>query len=236
MTESMAYGFIAALIFNVLETMARKPSSAELSQGSLALTPIVPYHGYDSQYRVNYQSAPRAQTLPAVMVTRKAANDETDLPPYERLAFAAEVSIRYHARRKGHFEQTFKVMMLGVILLSGWAFLLGLAEKAFLGLGVIGLAAGTLVWNITARAREHDVLRSEYQTLLDQIRLNDQPNEQDIKNWRHLRHRIQTKEPPVFWAVANDCYYEVARAWDLEPRDRGTPPLMLRPFINWFRF
>jgi hypothetical protein len=105
-----------------------------------------------------------------------------------------------------------------------------------LGIGVIGLAGATLVWNITARSREHDVLRSEYQTLLDQIRLTPQPSEQDLKNWRHLRQRIQTKEPPVYWAVANDCYYDVARAWDLEPKDRGTPPIMLRPFINWFRF
>ena len=215
-------------------------SQNEYTQATLDLTPIVPYQGFGSDYRVNYQTqnsaSKRAQTLPAVLVARKAANDETDLPPYERLAFASEVSIRYHARRKTHFEHVFKTMMFGVIMLAGWAFLLGLTQKAVLGIGVIGLAGATLVWNITARSREHDVLRSEYQTLLDQIRLTPQPSEQDLKNWRHLRQRIQTKEPPVYWAVANDCYYDVARAWDLEPKDRGNPPIMLRPFINWFRF
>jgi hypothetical protein len=218
--------------------MARRNSSSELQQDSLALTPIVPYQGFGgTDYHVHYQSKRvAAETLPSTLVTRKAANDETDLPAYERLAFAAEVSIRYHARRKTHFENVFKLMMLGVILLSGWAFLLGIVEKAYLGLGVIGLAAGTLVWNVTARAREHDVLRSEYQTLLDQIRLTNEPSVQDIKNWRHLRQRIQTKEPPIYWAVANDCYYEVARSWDIEPRDRGTPPILLRPFMNWFQF
>lgn len=208
-------------------------------QDSLALTPIVPYQGFGgTDYTVHYESKKdKIASPPSIQFPhRKAANDETDLPAYDRLAFAAEVSIRYHARRKNHYDSMFKIMMLGVILLSGWAFLLGIAEKAFIGLGVIGLAASTLVWNITARAREHDVLRSEYQTLLDQIRLCGMPSEQDIKNWRHLRQRIQTKEPPIYWAVANDCYYEVARAWDLDPKDRGTLPLLLKPFINWFRF
>lgn len=164
------------------------------------------------------------------------ANDERDLSGYDRLAFATEVSIRYHNRRKQHYETAFRMMMLGVIVLAVGAFVFGAAEKTMLGLGVIGLAAATLVWNVTQKSREHDVLRSEYQTLLDQIRLTHVPDEKDLMNWRNLRLRIQSKEPAVYWAVANDCYYEVARAWDLKPEERGLPPIMLRPFMNWFRF
>ena len=217
--------------------MPPSPSTNENLQGSFYLSPLVPYGSAHEHYRVNYETkSSRHYTLPAQLVARKAANDETDLPPYERLAFAAEVSIRYHARRKHHYEQLFKLMMFGVILCAAVAFMSGLGQKILLGMGVIGLAAGTLVWNITAHSREHDVLRSEYQTLLDQIRLAPQPAEQDLKNWRHLRQRIQIKEPPVYWAVANECYYDVARAWGLEPRERALPPLLLRPFINWFRF
>jgi len=144
--------------------------------------------------------------------------------------------VRYHNRRKQHFDMAFRLMMLGVIVMGAAGFMLGLSEKIWMGLGVIGLAAGTLVWNVTARAREHDVLRSEYQTLLEQIRLTPEPSPTDIRNWRSLRLRIQMKEPAVYWAVANDCYYEVSRAWGLEPRERPMPPVMLRPFMNWFRF
>lgn len=164
------------------------------------------------------------------------ANDERDLSGYDRLAFATEVSIRYHNRRKQHYETAFRMMMLGVIIMAVSAFLFGTEQKALLGIGIIGLAAATLVWNVTQKSREHDVLRSEYQTLSDQIRLTQTPDEQDLLNWRNLRLRIQSKEPAVYWAVANDCYYEVARAWDLKPEQRGLPPLMLRPFMNWFRF
>ncbi len=191
----------------------------------------------DYQYTVDYQKPKaRVDAVPAVEVKRRAANDERELSAFDRLAFATEVSIRYHARRKNHYEHSFKMMMFGVILLTTSAFMFGASDKALMGLAIIGLAAGTLVWNVTARAREHDVMRSEYQTLLDQIRLTHYPTEQDIRNWRHLRQRIQIKEPPVYWAVANDCYYDVARSWGLKPQDRGMPPLMLRPFINWFRF
>jgi hypothetical protein len=201
--------------------------------------------GYRFQYSKTHNSgfwsagpAPEGdvdRTVPHIVVP-KAANDEESLDSYDRLAFAAEVSVRYHNRRKHHFDTTFRLMMMGVIVMAAAGMMLGVGQKIWMGLGAIGLAAGTLVWNVTTRAREHDVLRSEYQTLLEQIRSTPEPTAQDIRNWRNLRLRIQIKEPPVYWAVANDCYYDVARAWGLEPRQRPQPPVMLRPFINWFRF
>ncbi len=178
---------------------------------------------------------PQNEHAPHVVIPQPA-NDESSLDSYDKLAFATEVSVRYHNRRKQHFDTAFRLMMLGVIVMGAAGFMFGLSEKLWMGLGIIGLAAGTLVWNVTARAREHDVLRSEYQTLLEQIRLTTEPTPQDVRNWRSLRLRIQMKEPAVYWAVANDCYYEVCRAWGLEPRERPMPPVMLRPFMNWFRF
>lgn len=187
------------------------------------------------QFKEESDDFPSDDPSPRLIIP-KPANDERDLSAYDRLAFASEVSIRYHNRRKQHYETAFRIMMLGVIVLTVSAFVFGAAHKALLGLGVIALAAATLVWNVTQKSREHDVLRSEYQTLLDQIRTTREPHEHDVMNWRNLRLRIQSKEPAVYWAVANDCYYEVARAWDLRPEERGLPPVMLRPFMNWFRF
>ena len=186
-------------------------------------------------FRPESDEIPSDESAPRLVIPRPA-NDERDLSAYDRLAFATEVSIRYHNRRKQHYETAFRMMMLGVIVMAVSAFVFATAQKTMLGLGIIGLAAATLVWNVTQKAREHDVLRSEYQTLMDQVRMTRMPDEQDLINWRTLRLRIQSKEPAVYWAVANDCYYEVARAWDLKPEQRGLPPLMLRPFMNWFRF
>lgn len=166
----------------------------------------------------------------------KPANDETDLSACDRLIFATEVSIRYHNRRKQHYENAFRVMMMGVIVMAVGAFVFAAAQKAVFGLGVIALAAATLVWNVTQKAREHDILRNDYQSLHDSIRNTTAPDEKDVRRWRNMRLRTQSKEPPVYWAVANDCYYETARAWGLKPEHRGLPPVMLRPFINWFRF
>ena len=162
--------------------------------------------------------------------------DETGLDPCERLAFATEVSIRYHKRRHTHYDAAFRLMMLSVVLLTAFAFMGGASSRAVLGLSIIGLAAGSVLWNITGLSRLHDVLCNEYQHLLEMIRLNATPQPNDLRNWRSVRLRIQAKEPPVFWAVANDCYYDVARAWHLEPKRREKLPLMLRPFMNWVRF
>jgi len=164
------------------------------------------------------------------------ANDETSLTPCDRLAFATEVSIRYHKRRHTHYDSAFRMMMLAIVVLASFAFMGGVSARAMLGLSVIGLAAGSVLWNVTGLSRLHDVLCSEYQHLLELIRLNTSPGPGDVRNWRNVRLRIQSKEPPVFWAVANECYYDVARAWHLEPKKREKLPLMLRPFMNWVRF
>lgn len=164
------------------------------------------------------------------------ANDETSLPPGERLAFATEVSISYHKRRHTHYDSAYRLIMMSIILLTAFAFTSGVDSRSILGLSIIGLAAGSVLWNITGLSRVHDVLCSEYQHLLELIRHTATPEERDIRNWRSVRMRIRSKEPPVFWAVANECYYDVAHAWHLEPKKREQLPLMLRPFRNWFRF
>lgn len=196
--------------------------------------------------RRKYQSAPHekndashtqeAKTLPE-LVAYQTKHREADLNVYDRLIFAIEMSIRYHSRRHAHYEQVFRLMMFGIILLSAFAFVAAASSsRVVLGLCIIGLALGTFVWNITHSSRLHDVIRGEYQSLLENIRLYTQPTEEDIRHWRNQRLRIRSKEPPLFWAVADDCYFETANHWDIEPQARDKLPVMLRPFKNWFRF
>lgn len=162
--------------------------------------------------------------------------DETSLTPYDRLAFATEISILYHTRRHAHYDNVFRMMMLSIIVLSGFAFVSGVDARAILGLSIIGIAAGSVIWNVTQLSRLHDVLRSEYQGLMEMIRMTPAPRNHDLRLWRNMRLRIRQKEPAIYWAVANECYYDAARAWELEPKKREGLPLMLRPFKNWFRF
>lgn len=203
------------------------------------------YEGKTSQsewtkrkYRSANDSQPKQKPQPEVLpelYARDVARTEDELSVYDRLIFAIEVSLRYHSHRHKHYENVFRTMMLAIVCLSAFAFMTASNTRVFLGLCIIGLAAGTFVWNVTHLSRLHDVIRGQYQSLLEHIRLHEEPTAHDIRHWRNIRLKIRAKEPAVFWAVSDDCYYETVRAWDLEPKHRDKLPLVLRPFKNWFR-
>lgn len=183
------------------------------------------------------EDPPKKKTEHAQQVAQpRAANDEKILSPYDRLMFATDVSIRYHNRRKTHYENVFKLAMTGVVIMAFGTLTASFGGRIWLLAGVAALGLGTLVWNISTRSREHAVISTEYQSLAEMIRQTQFPADNDIRNWRNMRQRIHAKEPPVFWAVMNDCYFETARAWGMRPKQRGLPPVWLRPFVNWIRF
>jgi hypothetical protein len=164
-----------------------------------------------------------------------AVNDEPLFTPLDKLTMATQVSMRYHESRKRHYDGIYKTMVFGIMLLGAASFMAGFSEWKFLSMGVLALSGMLMVWNFSQKARDHDLLRVQYKNLLDNIRLNPHPTTQDIYNWRTLRMNIQAQEPPVFWAIANDCYYDVARAWDLNPERRQTLPWYLRLLSPWIR-
>ena len=178
---------------------------------------------------------PSQEVLPE-LIAYNTVHHESELSVYDRLIFAIEMSIRYHSRRHTHYEHVFKLIMFTIILLSAFAFVAASSSRVVLGLCIMGLALGTFVWNITHSSRLHDVIRGEYQSLLENIRLYTHPSHEDVRHWRNQRLRIRAKEPPLFWAVADDCYYETANHWDIEPQARERLPVLLQPFKNWFRF
>lgn len=156
--------------------------------------------------------------------------------PGDHLAFLNQISVRYHARRQQHYDTVFRCMMLGMIFVASLVIAAGWHNRIWLGTGLVTLLAGVLVWNVTGKARQHDVLRSQYQSLLDDMQTQKDPSEDMLEMWHQRRQRLQTKEPPVYWAVANDCTYDVARLWGLRPKQRGLPPIWARFLMNWFRF
>jgi hypothetical protein len=168
-----------------------------------------------------------------------AVNDEPLFTPLDKLTMATQVSMRYHESRKRHYDGIYKAMVFGIMALGAASFVAGFSEWKYISMGVLGLSGMLMVWNFNHKAREHDLLRVQYKNLLDNIRLTPKPNPQDIYNWRTLRMNIQSQEPPVFWTVANDCYYDVARAWDLNPHNlaeqRKNLPWLLRALSHWIR-
>lgn len=192
-------------------------------------------HGFEDQFRPHSDEKIqyRADTTP-VPVQQPPANDDA-LAGLDKMMLSSEISMRYHKRRKQHFDGVYKVVVFSTLMLSAAAFLLNLTHKGLIGFAVIGLGAVSMVWNFSHKAREHDVLVNQYQQLLDIIRLTHQPTADHMKQWRVQRMAIQSKEPPIYWAVMNDCTYDVARAWDLKPKKNGCP-MILRPFMHWIRF
>lgn len=191
-------------------------------------------HGFEETFRpqTDEKIQYRAETTPAAIP--QPANDE-GLSAVDRLVLSSEISMRYHKRRKQHYDGVYKALVFTTLMLSAAAFLLNMTHQGLIGFAVIGLGALSMVWNFSHKAREHDVLVNQYQQLLDGIRMTHVPTADHVKQWRTQRMSIQSKEPPIYWAVMNDCTYDVARAWDLKPKKKGTP-MLLRPLMHWIRF
>lgn len=134
------------------------------------------------------------------------------------LIFGIEKSIRYHQRRRAHYEGPHKAVMLGVILTGSAAFANALGHGAAMGLGAAVLGASDLAFGFSRRARDHEILHRRFTDLAIRAR---QPgaDEQVIER---ARLEIETDEPPIYWAVESDCFMEVAAAWGRKvdpPRD-----------------
>jgi hypothetical protein len=200
------------------------------------MTRTVGLHGFEDNFnpRMDEPIQQRAETVPAT-IPQPPANDDMRVSAIDKMMLATEISMRYHKCRKQHYDGVYKFLVFSTLMLSAAAFLLNLTHHGIIGFAIIGLGVVSLVWNFSHKAREHDVLLNQHAQLLESIRLTHQPTMDHAKQWRMQRMTIQSKEPPIYWAVMNDCTYDVARAWDLKPKKRGCPTI-LRPFMNWIRF
>ncbi|HEY1095637.1 MAG TPA: hypothetical protein VGF14_00180 [Alphaproteobacteria bacterium] len=214
---------------------AAHPQQVILSSSERGLTRTVGLHGFEENFspRMDEKIQYRAETMPATIT--QPANDDARGNAIDKIMLATEISMRYHKRRKQHYDGVYKILVFSTLMLSAAAFLLHMTHQGLIGFAVIGLGVISLVWNFSHKAREHDILVNQHGQLLETIRLTHTPTLDHLKQWRMQRMNIQSKEPPIYWAVMNDCTYDVARAWDLKPKKRGCP-VMLRPFMNWIRF
>ena len=135
----------------------------------------------------------------------------------DELNFAVERSMRYHSRRRGFYDSFHKMIMFFIILLGSAAFAhipLYLFDSNFYVLGAIVsiLAAIDLVWGMSHRARDHELLFRRFSNLA--IRIRTEKSSEDVyKEWVKERITIEMDEPPIYCALEADCDNEVRRAW-----------------------
>ena len=134
-----------------------------------------------------------------------------------KLDFAVEKSMRYHQRRRGWYDRLHKTFML-VIIVCGSAINLFAGAAEYLGMAAAVLAAVDLVFGLSHRARDHEMLFRRFCDLAAKIRVADAPDRKNYNLWRKERVDIEKDEPPIYAALEADCDNETRRAWGVENR------------------
>jgi hypothetical protein len=152
----------------------------------------------------------------------------------DALNFGVEKSLRYHQRRRAHYERLHKAMMLGVLLSGSAAFANAVGHSNWFGLVAATLGALDLVFSFSHRARDHEVLHRRFTDLAAELRTTPNPTQEEVQRWERRRLEIETDEPPTYWALEVSCWNEVAHAWGRPASVRLT--FWQNAFMNWKTF
>lgn len=152
----------------------------------------------------------------------------------DALDFAVEKSMRYHQRRRGHYDFVHKFILFLTILSGSAAFgdLFQLSE--YFGAAAALCAAIDLVWGLSHRARDHELLFRRFSELAIAIRSMNEPTDDDLAVWTKKRIEIESDEPPVFCALEADCDNEVRRAKG-RTNELAAIDLWGRVTMNWLK-
>ena len=152
------------------------------------------------------------------------------------LNFAIEKSLRYHHRRRAHFDRLHRVAMLGVILSGSAAFATVFGRPEIFGAIAAVLGALDLVFAFSHRARDHDMLYRRFSDLAIELRQTANPKENQFRRWVRSRLEIEKDEPPTYWAVEASCYNEVTRAWEREASGLNEIGILANFLMHWSKF
>jgi hypothetical protein len=152
------------------------------------------------------------------------------------LNFGIEKSMRYHQRRRAHYDTLNKSLMLVGILAGSAAFANTWQNPQLFGLVGALVSALNLVWGFSHRARDHEILYRRFSELAIDLRATSAPSEANLHDWVRRRLAIEADEPAVFWAVEADCWNEVTRAWDRQKAGLAAIPRWCRLVQDWWRF
>ena len=143
---------------------------------------------------------------------RFAMTDNNLRQQIDALDFGIEKSMRYHQRRRGHYERLHKFIMFLTVICGSAAFAQVLGRSEYFGAATAFFAAGDLVWGPSHLARDHEILFRRFSDLAIAIRTTVSPTQESYVQWLKKRISIETDEPPIYWALEADCDNEVRRA------------------------
>ncbi|MEM9360447.1 MAG: hypothetical protein AAGB04_30080 [Pseudomonadota bacterium] len=151
------------------------------------------------------------------------------------LRFDVDRSRRYHQRRRAHYDRVHQFIIFLVIISGSAAFADALGNAQWFGLATAVLGALDLVGGFSHKSRDHEVLHRRFVDLAAQIELGSSPTEKDLQVWKSKVLAIEADEPPIFWAVDQDCYNEIAVSWERPEYFRKMPPhrRLLKHFMRF---
>ena len=152
------------------------------------------------------------------------------------LWFEIERAMRYHQRRRAHYEFLHKAAMFSIIVLGSAAFQASVPFSSSFGLVAAIIAAADLVVGFSYKARDHYALYKDFAKLAQDISTAQAPFSEKLPEWRLRRMEIELEEPPVYWALEASCYNEVLHAWDWDKSQAVQIPLWHKIFMHWWRF
>ena len=125
-------------------------------------------------------------------------------------------SARYHTARRAFFDGWHRWMMVGV-LISGSAAAaslntgLGTAWATVLALIPAVVGAVSVVWNLTHKARDHELLARRFYDLEKRIVVHE-ATAATVDRWRTEMLDIWGDEPAAYHALNAECHNAVAQA------------------------
>ncbi len=162
-----------------------------------------------------------------------------DLSKIDKLLFGIRRSIRYHNRRRAHYDRLHNLSMFlsalaGTAIIasilgkmgSPWALVLAALVTVF---SILDLIVGT-----TKMARLHHDLVRRFISLEKKIVTSaDQPDDGYAEYWSE-RLDIEADEPPPMNVLNMVCHNEMLRAMGYPIEDQVEIKWYLRWFCNWF--
>lgn len=156
----------------------------------------------------------------------RMSEEEKLLDDLDDVKFRIGKSMRYHQSRRAYYDQIHRMYVLGVIISGSTAFGDLFDAPELFGLAAASLGALDLTLAFSHKARDHEIIHKQFADLAADIELEVEPTSGMLRSWRSRILRIESSEPPVYWALEQDCHLEVAQTWRREPE---APPL------TWFR-
>ena len=136
---------------------------------------------------------------------------------FNDLLFSVRRSIRYHNRRRSHYDR-FRKFNTIISVIGGSAVIAAILGKAgsiwpltFSAIVAIS-AAIDLVINSSQMARFHHDLARKYFEIEKEMVSCGQATEDQVINWTERRLTIEAEEPPVLHVLNTICHNELCRA------------------------